>query len=51
MLSYKTIEPHTLELLKSLADEQFMPLMFESVTWEEMRKTILEKVRSYAYKK
>ena len=33
------------------ADEQFMPLMFESVTWEEMRKTILEKVRGYAHGK
>ncbi len=33
------------------ADEQFMPRMFDPVTWEEMRKTILEKVRSYAYKK
>ena len=31
------------------ADEQFMPIMFVSVTWEEMRETILEKVRNYAH--
>lgn len=31
------------------ADNQFMPVMFVPVTWEEMRETILESVRSYAH--
>ena len=31
------------------ADNQFMPVMFVPVTWEKMRETILESVRSYAH--
>lgn len=40
MLSYKTVEPNTLELLKKLIKEE----MFSDIEWEDMKCFILNKV-------
>lgn len=55
MLSYCTVEPNTLELLKALMQEpafskmdaemQPMPKMLCNESWEDMKKTIIEEVR------
>lgn len=39
MLQYKTIDPGTLQLLKSL---QAMPVMFEETDWDSVKVNIRE---------
>ena len=46
MLSLRTIEPHTLELLKALMQEQLMPRMFVDDTWEDIKQFIVNKVKT-----
>ena len=52
MLSYQTVNPDTLELLKSLmyfedAENQTVPKMFINTSWDAIKKTIVKAVNDY----
>ena len=57
MLSFQTVQPDTLELLKGLmrlpmsyftdADPQAMPYMFENIEWDSIKQKIKEEQEVY----
>lgn len=51
MLSYNTVEAHTLELMSELyfddADAQMMPIMFAESSWDDIKAYLSDVVKSF----